>query len=62
MALQALTNLRGRQSSALAYFDVFFIVALALIVLLFFMKHSVAEKGAHVAEELNDRMRKLVDA
>jgi DHA2 family multidrug resistance protein len=54
MALQTLANLREQQSSALAYFDVFFIfavVAVALIVLIFFMKRSVAEKGAQVAAE-----------
>jgi DHA2 family multidrug resistance protein len=54
MALQALANLRAQQASALAYFDTFFffaVVAVALIVLVFFMKRSVAEKGAHVAAE-----------
>jgi DHA2 family multidrug resistance protein len=54
MALQTLDNLRTQQSSALAYFDTFFIfavVAVALIALIFFMKRSVAEKGAQVAAE-----------
>jgi len=54
MALQSLANLREQQSSALAYFDVFFIfavVAVALVVLVFFMKRSVAAKDAHVAAE-----------
>ena len=54
MALQSLANLREQQSSSLAYFDVFFIfavVALALIVLVFFMKRSVAVKDAHLAAE-----------
>ena len=54
MALQSLANLREQQSSALSYFDIFFIfavVAVALIVLVFFMKRSVAAKGAHVAAE-----------
>ena len=54
MALQSLANLREQQSSSLAYFDVFFIfavVAVALIVLVFFMKRSVAAKDAHVAAE-----------
>ena len=54
MALQTLANLRAQQSSALAYFDTFFIfavVAVALVALVFFMKRSVAEKGAHVAAE-----------
>ena len=54
MALQTLANLRAQQSSAFAYFDTFFIfavVAIALIVLVFFMKRSVAEKGAHAGAE-----------
>ena len=54
MALQSLANLREQQSSSLAYFDVFFIfavVAVALIVLVFFMKRSVAAKDANLAEE-----------
>ena len=54
MALQSLANLREQQSSALSYFDIFFIfaiVAVALVGLVFFMKRSVAAKGAHVAAE-----------
>jgi len=54
MALQTLDNLRGQQSSALAYFDTFFlfaVIAVALIVLVFLMKPSVAEKDAHLAAE-----------
>ena len=54
IALQSLANLREQQSSSLAYFDVFFIfavVAVALIVLVFFMKRSVAVKDAHLAAE-----------
>ena len=53
-ALQGLANLREQQSSSLAYFDVFFIfavVTVALIVLVFFMKPSVAVKDAHLAAE-----------
>ncbi|HEY3152239.1 MAG TPA: DHA2 family efflux MFS transporter permease subunit, partial [Candidatus Binatia bacterium] len=53
-ALQSLANLREQQSSSLAYFDVFFIiavVAVSLIVLVFFMKRSVAVKDAHLAAE-----------
>ena len=52
MALQSLDNLRQQQSSALAYFDSFFVfavVAVALVFLVLLMKRSVAEKGAHVA-------------
>jgi len=54
MALQALDNLRQQQSSALAYFDSFLafgVLAAALTFLVFLMKRSVAEKGAHVAAE-----------
>ena len=54
MTLQSLANLREQQSSALSYFDIFFIfavVAVALVGLVFFMKRSVAAKGAHVAAE-----------
>ena len=54
MALQTLANLRAEQSSALAYFDTFFIfavVVVVLVVLVFFMKRSVAEKGAHIGAE-----------
>jgi DHA2 family multidrug resistance protein len=46
--------LREQQSSALSYFDIFFIfaiVAVVLVGLVFFMKRSVAAKGAHVAAE-----------
>ena len=54
MALQSLANLREQQASSLSYFDTFFlfaVVAVALIVVVFFMKRSVAAKGAHVAAE-----------
>ena len=54
MALQALADLRAQQASALAYFDTFFlfaVVAVGLVSLVFFMKPSVAAKGAHVAAE-----------
>ena len=53
MAWQVLDSLRQEQGASLAYFDVFWIaavLALGLAVLGFFMKRSVAEKGAHVAE------------
>ena len=54
MTLQALDNLRQQQASALAYFDTFVFfawVSFALILLVFMMKRSVAEKGAHIAAE-----------
>jgi DHA2 family multidrug resistance protein len=54
MAAQALANTRDQQASSLAYFDVFWVAAvlpLALILLVFLMKPSAAEKGAHIAAE-----------
>lgn len=54
MAWQALADLRDQQVSSLAYFDVFWVlaaIAAALMVLVLFMKRSVAEKGAHIAAE-----------
>ena len=54
MALQSLENQRLVQSSSLAYFDSFFlfaVVSVALVLLVFMMKPSIAVKGAHVAAE-----------
>ena len=54
MALQALANLRERQASSLAYFDVFWVLAVVMVVLVFFvlmMKRSVAEKGPRIGGE-----------
>ena len=54
MTVQALANLRQQQAASLAYFDVFWVcavVAAVLVVLVFLMKRSVAEKGAHVGAE-----------
>jgi DHA2 family multidrug resistance protein len=54
MTVQALDNLVQQQASALAYFDVFWLCAVlgvGLVVLVPFMKRSVAEKGAHVGAE-----------
>jgi len=51
---QALENLRQQQASALAYFDVFLILAVVTVVLVpvvLLMKRSVAEKGAHIGHE-----------
>lgn len=53
-AWQTLANLRQQQAASLAYFDVFWlaaVVALVLVVLVFFMKPSVATKGAHIAAD-----------
>jgi len=54
LAWQALEKLREQQSSALAYFDCFWLFAVAmltLIVVVLVMKRSVAEKGARVGGE-----------
>ena len=54
LAWQALANLREQQASALAYFDCFWLFAvamLALVVVVFLMKRSVAEKGARIGGE-----------
>ena len=54
MALQSLEDMRQQQSSALAYFDTFFVFAVVGVALSFLvplMKPSVAAKGAHVAAE-----------
>jgi DHA2 family multidrug resistance protein len=53
-AWQQLETLRQQQSSALAYFDCFWMIAvltLATAFLVLLMKRSVAEKGAHIASE-----------
>jgi DHA2 family multidrug resistance protein len=54
MALRTLANLRLQQASALAYFDVFWVLAVVMAALLFvllLMKRSVAEKGARIVAE-----------
>jgi DHA2 family multidrug resistance protein len=54
LALQALENLRQQQASALAYFDVFLmlaVVTLVLVPVVLLMKRSVTEKGAHISHE-----------
>lgn len=54
LAEQALENVRQQQASALAYFDVFLIMAVVTLVLVpvvLLMKRSVAEKGAHIGRE-----------
>jgi DHA2 family multidrug resistance protein len=53
-AWQAVADTLGRQALSLAYFDVFWllaVLALALVPLVFLMRRSVAEKGAHHAAE-----------
>ncbi len=52
LAWQALENLRQQQASGLSYFDCFWlfaVVMLALVVVVFLMKRSVAEKGVRIA-------------
>ena len=54
LAWQALENLRQQQASALAYFDVLWLSAAVMLVLVpvvLLMKRSVAEKGARVGAE-----------
>jgi DHA2 family multidrug resistance protein len=54
LAWQALDNLRQQQASSLAYFDVFWLLAvvtLAPLLAVLLMKRSVAEKGAHIGAE-----------
>ncbi len=54
MSWQVLEDLRRQQASSLAYFDVFWTVAVvsfALVFLVFLMKRSVAEKGARIGAE-----------
>jgi MFS transporter, DHA2 family, multidrug resistance protein len=53
-AWQSLESLRQQQASSLAYFDVFFLLAvvmLAPLLTVLLMKRSVAEKGAHIGQE-----------
>jgi MFS transporter, DHA2 family, multidrug resistance protein len=53
-AWQALENLRQQQASALAYFDIFWLLALvmlALVPVVLLMRRSVAEKGARIGGE-----------
>jgi MFS transporter, DHA2 family, multidrug resistance protein len=54
LAWQALENLRQQQASALAYFDCFWLFAVAMLALtfvVFLMKRSVAEKGTRIGGE-----------
>ena len=54
MTLQSLADLRQQQAASLAYFDVFWLFAvlsLALVLLVFLMKRSVAEKGELIGGE-----------
>ncbi len=54
LALRTLANLREQQAASLAYFDVFWVLAVVMVALVFallLMKRSVAEKGAHISAE-----------
>jgi MFS transporter, DHA2 family, multidrug resistance protein len=54
LALLTLANLREQRASALAYFDVFWplaVVAFALVFVVLPMKRSVAEKGTRIGSE-----------
>jgi DHA2 family multidrug resistance protein len=53
-ALRSLADLRDQQATSLAYFDdfwLFAVVALALVLLVPLMKHSVAEKGEPIGAD-----------
>ena len=54
LAWQALANLRQQQATALAYFDIFLLLAAVMLVLVpmvLLMRRSVAEKGARIGGE-----------
>jgi MFS transporter, DHA2 family, multidrug resistance protein len=54
MSLQTIANLRQQQASSLAFFDVFWalgVISFGLVFLVFFMRRSVAEKGANIHAE-----------
>jgi DHA2 family multidrug resistance protein len=54
LALESLARIREQQALALAYFDVFAVLAavsILLVLLLFLMRRSVAEKGARIGAE-----------
>jgi DHA2 family multidrug resistance protein len=54
MALGVLDQSRAQQASSLAYFDVFSVLAVVSLTLVFVvlpMRRSVAEKGAHIGAE-----------
>jgi DHA2 family multidrug resistance protein len=54
LSLHSLNEQRQQQAASLAYFDVFWmcaVLSIALVVLVLFMKRSVAEKGEHIGGE-----------
>jgi DHA2 family multidrug resistance protein len=54
LAWQQLENVRQQQASSLAYFDIFWMIAVltfAVAFLVLFMKRSVTEKGSHAGPE-----------
>lgn len=54
MAYQLMANMRDRQATSLAYFDIFWVaavLALSLLVLVALMKRSTVAKGTHVSAE-----------
>ncbi|MBL8875247.1 MAG: DHA2 family efflux MFS transporter permease subunit [Phycisphaerae bacterium] len=54
MAYQLMANMRDRQATSLAYFDIFWVasvLALSLLFLVALMKKSTVAKGTHVAAE-----------
>jgi DHA2 family multidrug resistance protein len=54
LGVQSIDDLRQQQAASMAYFDVFWLCAAlsaVLVVLILFMKRSVAEKGEHIGGE-----------
>lgn len=54
MGLESLNELRQQQAASLAFFDVFWmsaVASLALVALVLLMKRSVAEPGEHIGGE-----------
>jgi DHA2 family multidrug resistance protein len=54
MSLQGLADLRDQQALSLSYFDIYWssaALAVLLMFLIFLMRRSVAEKGAHIAAD-----------
>lgn len=54
MAYQLMANMRDRQATALAYFDIFWVsamLAISLLLLILLMQKATAEKSAHISAE-----------
>jgi DHA2 family multidrug resistance protein len=54
LSVQVLDNMRQEQATSLAFLDIFWlcaVVSAALVILVLFMKRSVAEPGEHISAE-----------